>query len=197
MKPVNLATRPLRNQRPWILLVVCANLSLLVLTAIHFRTALRLRPRETAEARLELARIDRRLAEIQAESRALDRRQPAESTMGEWAIIRDLVDARMFDWVDLFARLGESLPEGTRLLSITPSVKRDVVSLSLEAVARSPETMFETVRMLEARSEFEDVYMANATAKDEGVASRLELVYRPPVSADSAETVPTEVEERS
>jgi Tfp pilus assembly protein PilN len=197
MKPLNLASRPLRNQKPWILLLVCVNLVLLVLTAVHVGLALRLHPSETAELRRELARLEQQISTLQAESRGLERQRPTEPKMAEWALLKDLVDARTFDWVELFARLGEGLPEGTRLVSVTPSMKKDVVALSLDAVARSPEAMFETVMMLETRPEFEGVYMENASANDEGVASRLELNYRPPPSADAASVHPTKAEGQS
>jgi hypothetical protein len=81
-------------------------------------------------------------------------------------------------------------------LSITPSVKKEVVALTLDAVARSPEAMFETIRTLETRPEFEGVYMKNAAANDEGVASKLELTYRPPASTYPEANLPSKVEKQ-
>jgi hypothetical protein len=68
------------------------------------------------------------------------------------------VDRRAFSWTGLFARLEEKLPEGARLVSIAPTVRRGEVLLDVQAVMRSPEVGWEFMRSLEDGGDFADVF---------------------------------------
>ena len=91
-------------------------------------------------------------------------------------MIKELVDRRAFSWTDLFARLEERLPDGARLVSITPSVARGEICLDVQAVVRSPEVGWQFMRALEEDGDFDDVF---PLSEGEGGEFHYTMRYRP------------------
>jgi Tfp pilus assembly protein PilN len=192
VKRLNLATRPFRNRRLLWLLLAFVDLVLLLVTAFHVKLVFELRPRSTFQSRRELENLERQHSALDAEIRSLKRASPTSEELVEWQRLQELVDARVFPWVSLFARLGEALPAGTRLTSIAPDVDKGEVMITIDAIARSPEDAFETVRSLEARPEFDRVYMRSATQQNDGIMAQLVLRYLPLRSGRAASRASTD-----
>ena len=173
----NLASRPFRNERlPATLFGVAAAL-LLVFTARHAFELTRLPARSTA-LHHEVAALQADADRLRDEARRLRGPKPDGATIGQWTLLKDLVDKRAFSWTRLLGRLESVLPDGVRIVAIDPSVKKGQMRVELSAVCRTAQDSLTLVKVLEASDEFEDVYPVS-DAGGEGGESRYTMRYRP------------------
>jgi len=175
VRPLNLASQPFRNERLPALLLEVAALGVLALTAEHALLLRQLLPGRTSGVRQEAAALEAESARLRAETRSQRSNRPDPAGMTEWALIKDLVDRRAFSWTLLFSHFEAVLPDGVRLVTVAPTVRKGEVLLDVGAVARTPEEAREFVRRLEGRREFDDVYL-----RGEGEAGevRFTMKYR-------------------
>ena len=96
------------------------------------------------------------------------------------------MDRRAFSWTGLFGRLEERLPEGARLVSIAPAVRRGDIVLDVLAVVRSPEVGWQFVRALEEDGDFADVF---PLSEGEGGEFHYTMRYRPHAARAAAAPV--------
>jgi Tfp pilus assembly protein PilN len=177
VSPLNLASRPFRNETlPTVLLTVAA-LAVLGLTLAQGLVIHRLRSVSASAQQREAAELEAETARLQAETRSLRVPKPSKDALAEWAAIKDLVDRRSFSWTGLFAQLEAVLPRDIRLQSITPRVRRGRLGLELEATARSTEAGLDFMRVLEAAEAFEDVYPPQVEPSAEGGRFRYSMTY--------------------
>jgi Tfp pilus assembly protein PilN len=176
VRPLNLASEPFRNERLPVLALAVAALAVLALTLQHALILSELRPARTSGTRREAAALDAESARLREEARSPRPARPEPAGLAEWSLIKDLVDRRAFSWTLLFAHLESVLPEGVRLISIAPSVRKGEVLIDVAAVARSSEQAREFVHRLEGREEFDDVYLRE---EGEGGEVRFTMKYRP------------------
>jgi Tfp pilus assembly protein PilN len=179
VKSLNLATEPFRNERLPMLALAVTGLAVLALTVQHALILGELRPARTSGMRQEAAALDAESARLRAEARSPHAPPPGPAGLAEWGLIKDLVDRRAFSWTLLFAHLESVLPDGVRLVSIAPGVRKGEVLIDVSAVARSPEEAREFVRRLEGREEFDDVYLREEAEAGE---VRFTMKYRPTLS---------------
>jgi len=188
MRPLNLASEPFRNERLPVLALVVAGLALLAITVQHALVLRDLLPGRTSATRQEAAALEAEAERLRSEARAPRVPTAEPAGLGEWVLIKDLVDRRAFSWTLLFAHLESVLPDGVYLVSIAPSVRKGEVLLDLSAMARTPEDAREFVRRLEGREEFDDVYL-----REEGDRGdvRFTMKYRPSLSPALPAPAPT------
>ncbi|HEY7412176.1 MAG TPA: PilN domain-containing protein [Vicinamibacteria bacterium] len=202
MRPLNLASRPFRNERLPFLLLAGAGVVLIALTLWHAVLVARVLPGSTSALRDEVAGLQRQANALRQEGRSLQRARPAGADLAQWALLKDLVDRRAFSWTSLFAVLEEVLPDGVRLRAITPRQEKGRVQLDMAAVARSYEDGLDFIRVLEERPEFEEVLPVSRADEDagggEGVAFNYRMTYEPsaapPPAAAPSPTPPPEEE---
>jgi Tfp pilus assembly protein PilN len=177
MRPLNLAARPFRNQRLPNALLALAWIALVAMTVVHGVALARLLPSRTSARDREVAALEQESARLRQAAAAtpLARADPAEVT--QWTLVKDLVDRRAFSWTDLFARLEEVVPDGVRLTSISPSVRKGDMLLDVVAQGRSPDEGWDFVRRLDERTEFSDVFPTSEGEKGE---FHYTMRYRPP-----------------
>jgi Tfp pilus assembly protein PilN len=183
--PLNLASRPFRNERLPALALGLAVIALLGLSVQHALLIRRLLPRQTSALGQEVATLTAEMRQLRAEALSHQVPGPEPAVLRQWTIVRSLVDRRAFSWTDLFASLEQALPPGVRLVSIAPDVKPGYVRLELVAVARNAEEGLGLVRALEARPEFRDVYPLSADQTAEGGQFTYSLKYVPPAGVTS------------
>jgi hypothetical protein len=179
MRTLNLASRPFRNETLPKIGLTLASVLTLVLSLSHVRAIRRVLPRNTSQLSVEVSGLEeegRRLREDGSRLRSA-KADPVEAA--RWAILKDLVDRRVFPWTRLLAVLEESLPIGVRLVSVAPKVERGQFLLELVAVARSSEDGFEFIRALEERPEFSDVFPKRRLENEQGVTFDYVLRYDP------------------
>jgi len=156
--PANLALRPFRNQRLPNLLFALASVVLLALTVRHAFLVRALLPGRTSALHDEVTRLEGEATRLRAEQASLRGLAPDPKALARWVVVKDLVDRRAFSWTMLFARLEERLPDGARLVSIAPSLRRGQVGLDVQAVVRSPEVGWLFIRALEEGGDFDEVF---------------------------------------
>ena len=173
----NLASRPFRNERLPTTLFGFATALLVVFTARHAFELTRLPARSTA-LHHEVAALQADASRLRDEAKRLRGPKPDGATIGQWTLLKDLVDKRAFSWTRLLGRLESVLPDGVRLVAIDPTVKKGVMRVELSAVCRTAQDSLTLVKVLEASEEFEDVYPVSDTGGDGG-ESRYTMRYRP------------------
>ena len=175
MKALNLAQRPFRNERLAATIFASAAAVLIGVTAGHAVVVRNLLPARTSERHREVEALEAELARLHEEARTLKTQTPPASTLAQWNLVKDLVDRRAFSWTGLFARLEQVMPEGVRLTSVSPSVRKGEVELDVDAAVRSREAGWEFVRVLEGGGDFHSVYPKS----EHGNEFRYVIRYRP------------------
>jgi Tfp pilus assembly protein PilN len=175
VKPLNLAQHPFRNERLAATAFAFAAVVLIGATLWHAVVIRNLLPARTSERHREVEALEAELTKLRAEARTLKTETPPASTLAQWNLVKDLVDRRAFSWTGLFARLEQLIPEGVRLTSISPSVRKGQVELDVDATVRSREAGWEFVRVLEDEGDFYDVYPKSENGND----FRYGIRYRP------------------
>jgi Tfp pilus assembly protein PilN len=183
MRPANLARQPFRNERLPNLLFALAVVAVVALTVRHALVARALLPGRTSALHDEVMRLEGEAARLRSEQASLRGVAPEPKALARWLVVKDLVDRRAFSWTNLFARLEERLPDGARLVSITPKVTRGEIVLDVQAVVRSPEVGWQFVRTLEAGGDFDDVFPLSEGA---GGEFHYTMRYRPRPEPSSA-----------
>ena len=177
--PLNLATRPFRNERlPAALLTLGLLVSLGVTVKHAFVVADLMSVRSVALER-EVTALDAEAQRLRSSRSGLATRPPDLAAARQWALLSNLVDRRAFVWTDLFARLEQVLPPGVHLVSIAPVIQKGQVILDFTAVGRSFEENLDFVKALQARKDFADVFPTGLGKVDEGSEIGLSLRYVP------------------
>jgi hypothetical protein len=180
-RPLNLARRPLRNERLPTLLLLVGCVALAGVTARHMVTARNLLPERTSAVDGELVRLEQELGQLRREGRELGGHEVSPEKLKEWAAVRRLVDRRTFAWSALMASLEETTPPGIRLVSIAPSGAAGQVQVSLTAVGRTLDDEFEFFEALQAREEFRKPFLDSVSDADGEIRLMLSVGYAPPV----------------
>jgi Tfp pilus assembly protein PilN len=188
--PLNLASRPFRNERLPALGFGLAALLLLALTARHALVVRQVLPGRSAALEQEVKALDRQIETLRSEAATLRGPRPDSAQVTQWALLRSLVDQRAFSWTDFLAVLEEVLPAGVRLVSIAPSVKEGQLHVDLGAVARKGEDGFDFMRALQERKEFQDVNLLGVGEGAEGADLTFSMRYVAPANAGRAEKRP-------
>jgi Tfp pilus assembly protein PilN len=185
--PLNLATRPARNERAAALGFGLAALLLVVLTVQHAFVVSRLASTAATTLEAEVASLDKEIALLREQEAGLRGPRSDPASLARWSLLKELVDGRAFSWTGLLARLETALPPDVRLVAIAPETKHGHIQLSLDAVARSAEHAVAFVKALEDRPEFEDVFVLQIDEEREGARCRYKMTYLP----DAASPDPT------
>ena len=193
MRPaLNLASRPFRNERLPALLVALSAVALALVTLRHAFVLKDLLPGRVSALDREALGLERELAELRDEEGRLRAPRPDPERLSQWKALRGLVDQRAFSWTTLLASLEDLLPQGVRLVSITPLVKDGRVTLDVIGVARRFEDRNQLLRALDESPEFEDVFLRTASDSDRGEEFTCTARYLPGVaSRPAAEQAPS------
>jgi Tfp pilus assembly protein PilN len=188
--PLNLASRPFRNERLPAIAFGLAFLVLLALTAYHALVLRQVLPGRTAALEQEVRALDQQIDGLRREAASLRGPRPDSALVAQWAVLRGLVDQKAFSWTHLLGILEEVLPAGVRLVSIAPSVREGQLQLDLGAVARRAEDGFDFMRALQERKEFQDVNLLGVGESPEGADLTFAMRYVSPGTSGRAERRP-------
>lgn len=180
---INLATRPIENQRGFwlagsLLLLVALLLTAYALTEgvatwqqrMTTRTQLGELARERADLRAEL---DRLAGELQ---------KPAtQDLLDQNGYLNRIIRQKAFSWGTFFERLARSLPRRTRVLSVSPAMQEDGrVEVQLNMGGGSPADIHLFMKRLEEGPHFTQVILQSQDLKDnsdDAVTAQLSVVY--------------------
>lgn len=177
--PLNLATRPFRNERLPTLLLWGALAILLGLSVKQGLVVAELLSARSVGLEREVRALDAEAEALRAARAGLKAPNPDPASLRQWALVSNLVDRRAFSWTDLLARLEQVLPVGVHLVSIAPTIQKGQVALDFNAVARSTDEGLELVRALQARKDFADVFLTELDKGKEGSQLGISLRYVP------------------
>jgi Tfp pilus assembly protein PilN len=164
---LNLASRPVRNERLPAVLFGIAAFALLLVTVQHAVIAYRLLPGRSKALREEVAALRKEIQDLDNEAGSLARVQATKQQQFEWAILKELVDQRTFEWSQLFAVLEATLPNDVRILSVAPRVRQGEYTVDLTVRVQGRGAGYSFLRELEKRPEFSDVSARNISSDRE------------------------------
>jgi len=148
----NLASRPRLNTRPVWLVVICAGTIALMLTAVNIRIYVESNQElseQIAERDALLARQNTLADELQTHATLLDK-VPWKALSARVMAVNAVLAEHSFSWTGLLDHLGAVLPWQVRLVSVSPSVSKDGVRLSIEAVSQDRDGFLDLLdRMVE------------------------------------------------
>jgi Tfp pilus assembly protein PilN len=177
--PLNLASRPFRNDRLPAVLMWGAIAVLSVVTLAHGLAVGGLLSEPATTLDREVKSLDAEAEKLRKERESLQAPAPDANTAKQWAVVANLVDRRAFSWSDLLSRLEEVLPPGVRLVSIAPVVRKGEVVLDFAAIARTEGDAWDFVKALQSRKDFADVFATCFATTEEGAEVRIGLKYVP------------------
>ncbi|MGE5126097.1 MAG: hypothetical protein ACM3PV_07385 [Betaproteobacteria bacterium] len=167
--PLNLARRPLRNERLPTLLLAVALAVLVLLTARHAVLASQLRQGGARDVEGEVVALDREVERLRAESADLQRTPAPRPKIEEWTAVKELVDRRVFSWTGLFGALEAALPPRVRLVSVAPATGQGPMLLSLVAEGRDVDDAIALLKALQASASFEGAFLDGVGESASGV----------------------------
>lgn len=195
-RPLNLASRPFRNEMLPALLFGLGAVALFALSVQHALTLARLQPGRGTPIEQEIARLEEEVGRLRSEANGLGVPVPDPKAIPRWALLKELVDRRAVHWTEMLSVFEQALPGNVRLVSLAPEVKRGSMNLELTLLARSKGDGLEVLRVLEDRPEFDQVYPLSFEPREGGEEVRYSMLYRPP-SAPGSSPAPAEAEAQS
>lgn len=201
-RPLNLASRPFSNSTPVIrtITLLAAIAALLVTLNVVFYWGYFSGSSE--EARVELADLESRIAELRREARDLDAelaRYDLDEMNREVSFLNLKIAERVFGWSQLFDDLAEVLPPDVRLERLQPAFARrsgpgGEVSLTIVGRAREEGAFLEFVDALFAHPRFDDPDPSREALRDGETQFNLEVMYLPSVEVPGKSPVDLEEE---
>src|SRR6185312_6330572 len=165
--PINLATEPMRRDRPIIVasaavgLLLCITLAALVGLMITDRSAM-------AESRRAIDQVQRQLGRTNAAQAQLDakmRLPQNSSVLFRSQLFNTLIGRKAVSWTRIFSDLQTVLPYDVRIVSIRPTLNgRGELSLDMTVAAQTPEPVIGFISKVELSTLFGDVTQSSWTA---------------------------------
>jgi Tfp pilus assembly protein PilN len=162
---LNLATKPLENQRRFVVTYGVAggaalvSLILLSVHVVHVRRADSL-----IRAQITQTEEDIQSLRQQQESLRTFFGQPSQREKIERAaFLNSLIQQRSFPWTEIFQDLESTLPTGVRLVSISPQLRNGHLEVKLVIGAQSDDGKLQFLKALEKSKSFSEVEVRQET----------------------------------
>jgi len=164
--PINLATEPMRRDRPILVasaavgLLLCLTLAALVGLMITDRSAM-------AESRRAIDQVQRQLTRTNAAQAQLDAKMRVPenaSVLYRSQLFNTLIKRKAVSWTRIFSDLQTVVPYDVRIVSIRPQLNgRGDLSLEMVVASQTPEPVIGFISKLELSSLFGDVTQTSQT----------------------------------
>ena len=184
MKPIhlNLASRPYRDERPFIAVVVVSSLLIAFLTLMNFDAWYRYR-NETRSTRAKIAGLEKQAEQERARTDALNQRLrvvDVKKLSLQTQFANAQLAERAFSWSELLDRLERVLPDYVRIEGISPSFDQNGnVHLNMPCVARDSDGMVKTLNQMNRESYFSNPFPDHEDHTDAGYHFNISVDYRP------------------
>jgi Tfp pilus assembly protein PilN len=160
---LNLASNPLENNRRFLfgatLVGALAGFAFLLLSAAAVRNW-----SNNRALRAEVSDLEQKMRDFRGQRRELDdffRRPETRKLMDRAAFLNSLIEQRSFPWTRIFSDLERRLPDGVRVLAISPFMREGRVHLRLIVGARSDEAKLKFLATLEDSPEFSSLQVVS------------------------------------
>ncbi len=179
----NLASKPRLNSRPVWVLTGAAILIGLVLTAVNLRLFL------SSNQTLEEQIVQRDMLQIQRDALAEEfsvhagvlEDVPWKNLGVRINLVNEVLEEHRFSWSDLLDHLAEVLPWQVRIVSVTPALGDDGVTLALEAVSKDRAGFLDLLDRMVLDPNFDDPRPSRETWPEGGQSSeylfRMRVMY--------------------
>lgn len=153
---LNVATKPLQNERRFVFgAVVLGSIAalafvLLLTRALSVSREARRQRAEVAQIREDIASVDRQRSEMESYFNNPDIQRVTDRAK----FLNTLIDERSFPWTRIFMDLENVLPEGVRVVTISPKLGGGHIELRLQIGAASDEARLKFLRALESSRAF-------------------------------------------
>jgi Tfp pilus assembly protein PilN len=160
---LNLATKPFETHRLFLLGAgVGSAVAALLFLSLGWH-AYRIR-RADQEIRTKTAEVESQMEIYRRERRDLEQffaKQENAKLHDRAAYLNTLIDARSFNWTQMFIDMEHLLPGGVRVVSIAPKLENGRVVVKLSVGAASDEAKLKFLRALEGSKEFANVQLVS------------------------------------
>ncbi len=181
----SLASRPFLNTRPvWLVTAICGILAVVLLVVnvnLYFRSTHLL----TAETGRKEALKSRELELTENLRREAGRlkKVPWKALETRVEMLNRILRSHAFSWTTMLADLGDVLPYGVRLITISPSVGDEGGELSLSGTAKTRQAMLELLQNMIDDPRFEGplprTEQTPESTQSQGYDFNLRVTYRP------------------
>ena len=156
---LNLSTSPRENKRPFLagasLLGTIALILLVILSHQAYESW-----RANRDIRRNIAELERQIRASEQKQNALEayfRTPQAQQVLDRAGFLNSLIDERSFPWTKVFADLGETLPAGVRVVSISPRLDHGRALVKLTVSAMTDDSKVKFLQTLERSKDFADI----------------------------------------
>jgi Tfp pilus assembly protein PilN len=205
----NLADSPFVNKRPVQRFVVAAWVAGALLTGVNVLLWVQYRHQSTAlrgrltEARASIERTSKRIVDMDAQLKGL--RLPAQNAQVEF--LNDRIAERTFPWSLLFERIATTLPDGVRLMSLSPVFRArsdaperkrkkedqappvpedEVINLKIQGAAKTDDSLYQLIDAFFASPAFAHPRLFNERSTAAEVEFSVEVDYKPRFTDDAS-----------
>jgi type IV pilus assembly protein PilN len=170
---LNLATNPLETQRRFLVSSgLVAFLAAAVFLWLGWHVYIVRKVDEEFRTRTEKTRQE--MAKLEVQRQELDRffhQEENAKLHDRAAFINGILDARSFNWTQMFMDLEHVMPAGVRVISIEPKQVGSHVEVKLNVGATSDDAALKFLQALEASKVFTEVQMQTFAAQTTGLQS--------------------------
>jgi hypothetical protein len=156
---LNLSTGPRENRRPFLagagLLGMIALILLLVLSHQAYQSW-----RANRDVRQNIVDLERQIQASEQKQSALEayfKTPQAVQVLDRAGFLNSLIDERSFPWTKVFADLGETLPAGVRVVSISPRLDHGRALVKLIVSALTDDSKVKFLQTLERSKDFGEI----------------------------------------
>ena len=156
---LNLSTTPQENRRPFlaaaVLIAVVGVVALVLLAHAGFNSW-----ESNRQVRTSIAALQSQIRQSSAEQNQLAayfRTPAAQDIMDRANFLNSLIDERSFPWTDIFESLEKTLPDGVRVVSISPTLMNGRAQLKLTVGAVNDQQVVSFLRAMENSKSFSNL----------------------------------------
>lgn len=190
---LNLARRPFLNRRPVLRIAALAWLLGCALLAVNVVLFVRYR-RDSTDLRSRLGEVRAQIEDVSGDVLRLSSRLDSLGVGAQneqVAFLNGRLAERAFPWSLLFERIGETLPRGVRLTTLTPVFARsrrrqseaaeenETILLNVDGVAENSASIYAFVDSLFAHPAFANPVLHNEDSSPSEVRFRLDVLIDP------------------
>lgn len=160
---LNLSTTPQQNRRPFIAAAVLTGLVAVVALVLLSRAAYSSWD-SNREVRAEIATAEQQIGQSSAEQAQLAayfRSPQARDTLDRAHFLNSLIDERSFPWTDIFQSLEKTLPDGVRVVSISPKLVNGRAELKLLIGAVNDQQKVRFLKAMETSRSFSNLVIVS------------------------------------
>lgn len=158
---LNVATRPLENERRFMFgalllgFIAVLAFAILLTRALNVSRDARIQRAQLSQLRNEIANLDRQRADMQTFFNNPDIQRVTDRAK----FLNGLIDQRSFPWTRIFMDLENVLPEGVRVVTISPKLGNGHIELHLLIGAATDDARLKFLRTLESSRSFSHIQL--------------------------------------